>query len=133
MSDRLPESDVIVMEDPTRPRPSTAGAVPAGVSGVDRPLSGKALRSVLAHEHRPGPRQGVHFGNVDILEHERVLMESPMTGAPRLAQGPLVKHTLRRMDSLELEREPTRHHKEVCASVPPLHKYFCVFIFVCLE
>lgn len=71
---------------------------------------------------RHKPQQPVRFGNVEILEHERLFMDSPISGAPRLAQGRMVTSHIRRMDSLELEREPIRHHKESLQPLTPAER-----------
>lgn len=58
----------------------------------------KPIHSVLKHGGASKPRpEGVRFGEVEIYEHERLYMDSPVSGAPRLLQGPVVAHTLRRM------------------------------------
>jgi hypothetical protein len=80
------------------------------------PLPGRGLAA------RPKSHQPVRFGNVEILEHERLFMDSPISGAPRLAQGRMLTSRIRRMDSLELEREPIRHHKESLQPLTPAER-----------
>lgn len=69
-------------------------------------------RNSLSRATGPPSRSGVHFGDVEILEHERMFMDSPVSGAPRLAQGKMLASHIRRLDSLEIEREPVRHTKD---------------------
>ena len=100
-----------------------AAPAAAGGSTVVPPVVPKPLKPALVHEpHKGGHRDGVKFGNVELFEHERVFMESPVSGAPRLAQGALVQHSLRRMDSLEREREPERHDRETIQPLTPAQR-----------
>ena len=101
---------------------SVAGAISNGSEGKTDSAGGRALRRpsrpVLHDPSKPPRRIGaVAFGTAEIFEHEVGYMESPTSGAPRLHQGKMVNHSLRRLDSLESEREPIRHHRE---SIQPL-------------